>query len=166
MNHTSSKSIAVVLGLFLFVPGGLLAATIGYQYDALHRLTRVAYPDGSVIAYAYDPAGNRTRKVVSAVEPDSDGDGIPDSIDPDDDNDGVPDARDAFPLDPAESVDTDGDGIGNNADTDDDNDGVLDDVDPDDDNDGIPDIQDPYPADPLMPMGALPGRGGWRGILQ
>ena len=34
----------------------------------------------------------------------------------DDDGDGVLDAKDAFPLDPAESEDSDGDGIGNNAD--------------------------------------------------
>ena len=44
---------------------------------------------------------------------------------PDDDND-VDDDRDAFPLDPNESLDTDIDGIGNNADPDDDNDNVED----------------------------------------
>ena len=46
---------------------------------------------------------------------------------PDSDGDGVPDSEDAFPNDPNESVDTDGDGIGNNADTDDDDDGMPDD---------------------------------------
>ena len=46
--------------------------------------------------------------------------------DPDSDGDGTPDSTDDFPLDPSEDTDTDGDGIGNNADTDDDDDGVSD----------------------------------------
>ena len=86
---------------------------------------------------------------------DTDSDGVPDAIDSDDDNDGVPDIRDAFPLDPSESVDTDGDGFGNNADPDDDNDGLYDvdeapaGTDPlaaDSDGDGIVDGLDPDPA--------------------
>ena len=109
----------------LLMSGGLLAGTVAYQYDALHRLTQVTYPDGAILAYTYDAAGNRTRLLVTAAL-DTDGDGIPDAEDPDDDNDGVPDAQDAFPLNPSESVDTDGDGIGNNADTDDDGDTVPD----------------------------------------
>lgn len=106
----------------------LWAATVSYQYDALDRLTGVAYADGSVITYAYDAAGNRTQKVAS---PDTDGDGLLDLTDPDDDNDGVLDPSDAFPLNPAEWLDTDGDGVGNNADPDDDNDGFADAIDPD-----------------------------------
>jgi YD repeat-containing protein len=35
------------------------AATTSYTYDALHRLIQVRYPDGSVIRYTYDAAGNR-----------------------------------------------------------------------------------------------------------
>ncbi|MDH5692026.1 MAG: LamG domain-containing protein, partial [Gammaproteobacteria bacterium] len=45
---------------------------------------------------------------------------------PDTDGDGVPDSLDAFPLDPLEWADNDNDGIGDNADTDDDNDGMPD----------------------------------------
>jgi len=45
----------------------------------------------------------------------------------DSDGDGVADSKDAFALDPAESVDTDLDGIGNHADMDDDGDGMSDD---------------------------------------
>lgn len=37
-----------------------------YQYDALSRLTRVAYDNGVVIQYSYDAAGNRSQ-VISTV---------------------------------------------------------------------------------------------------
>jgi len=45
---------------------------------------------------------------------------------PDTDGDGVNDKKDAFPLDPAETLDTDHDGTGDNADLDDDNDSYSD----------------------------------------
>ncbi|MCX6874437.1 MAG: leucine-rich repeat protein [Verrucomicrobia bacterium] len=79
----------------------------------------------------------------------------------DTDGDGVKDSKDAFPLDPAETLDTDHDGIGDNADTDDDGDG-LSDVDEiniyhtnpkraDSDGDGItdPDELQVYHTDPM-----------------
>jgi uncharacterized repeat protein (TIGR02543 family) len=45
---------------------------------------------------------------------------------PDTDGDTVKDSKDAFPLDPTETLDTDGDAIGDNLDTDDDGDGYSD----------------------------------------
>ena len=36
-----------------------LAFPATYSYDAANRLTRIAYPDGTTISYAYDSAGNR-----------------------------------------------------------------------------------------------------------
>lgn len=90
------------------------------------------------------------------VDRDSDKDGIPDRKDPDDDNDGVEDNRDAFPLDPTESVDTDRDGMGDNKDKDDDNDGLSDEEEPqkgtdpkkwDTDGDNINDKEDAFPLD-------------------
>jgi YD repeat-containing protein len=53
------------LAYFLLAPLGLSAGTLGYSYDALHRLTEVTYPDGAQIRYSYDPAGNRTQKNVT-----------------------------------------------------------------------------------------------------
>jgi len=38
-----------------------------YSYDDVGRLTRVVYPDGTVIDYAYDNAGNRLLKRTTAV---------------------------------------------------------------------------------------------------
>ncbi len=38
-----------------------------YTYDALNRLTSVAYPNGTTIVYTYDAAGNRTTKTVTVV---------------------------------------------------------------------------------------------------
>jgi RHS repeat-associated protein len=38
-----------------------------YAFDALGRLTHVAYADGSDVTYAYDPAGNRTRRTTDGV---------------------------------------------------------------------------------------------------
>ena len=161
MKHNTITLTLAALALGLLASGNLLAASVSYEYDALHRLTQVAYPSGTVIAYTYDPAGNRTQKVVTGiVETDIDGDGVPDATDncpavanpnqadldgdglgdacdTDVDGDGVENAADAFPLDPSEWLDTDGDSIGNNAD-------------PDDDNDGVRDEDDLNPLDPAI----------------
>ncbi len=111
---------------------------------------------GSVFERTFDypaiapaPGGDNTDIGAFEMQPDSDGDGVPDindncpdtsnasqanfdgdaqgdACDADDDNDNVLDINDAFPLDPNESLDTDSDGIGNNADNDDDNDNQTD----------------------------------------
>ena len=41
------------------------AASVQYAYDSLNRLARVTYADGTIIAYAYDAAGNRLSQVIS-----------------------------------------------------------------------------------------------------
>lgn len=91
-----------------------------------------------------DIAGNNTLAVLDIV------------IQPDRDGDGVPDVFDAFPDDPTEWADLDGDGIGDNSDPDRDGDGISNDYEiqlgtdpndaastpPDLDGDGIPDSLD------------------------
>ncbi|MGA1819823.1 MAG: hypothetical protein ACMUHU_02320 [Thermoplasmatota archaeon] len=91
---------------------------------------------------------------TTELEPDRDGDGVPDSEDafPDDasewsdrDGDGVGDNSDRFPDDANEWRDLDGDGIGDNADTDDDGDQMPDEwetangLDPEDPSDAFAD---------------------------
>jgi len=41
------------------------AATVSYSYDALSRLTQVAYDSGTVINYVYDAAGNRLLSEIA-----------------------------------------------------------------------------------------------------
>ncbi|MHC4604430.1 MAG: RHS repeat domain-containing protein, partial [Planctomycetota bacterium] len=45
-----------------------------YNYDHLHRLTRVIYDNGTQITYTYDEVGNRTRR-VSTLQADTSIDG-------------------------------------------------------------------------------------------
>ncbi|MBU0640927.1 MAG: RHS repeat protein [Planctomycetes bacterium] len=42
-----------------------VAVASTYEYDDLHRLTRVTYDDGSAILYEYDAVGNRTLRVIN-----------------------------------------------------------------------------------------------------
>jgi len=95
-------------------------------------------------------------------EPDTDGDGVPDSSDAfpydptawkDTDGDGVPDGRDAFPEDPEYSSDIDGDG-------------KPDELDPDADGDGMPDAWERrYGLDPTLDdSGADPDGDGYTNI--
>ena len=55
--------------LLLLLPVSALAGTTTYQYDDLHRLTRVDRPDGTSTVYNYDDFGNRTSKTVTVPAP-------------------------------------------------------------------------------------------------
>lgn len=44
------------------------AQSVTYTYDGLGRLTLATYADGKQIVYAYDPAGNRTERVVTGED--------------------------------------------------------------------------------------------------
>lgn len=57
---------AAALTATLALPASADAGT-QYQYDALGRLTRVAYETGVIVQYSYDAVGNRTQVVVSGI---------------------------------------------------------------------------------------------------
>ncbi|HUR24883.1 MAG TPA: thrombospondin type 3 repeat-containing protein [Candidatus Thermoplasmatota archaeon] len=136
-----------------------------------HTLTAKWFAAGMASTGTPLDAAAVTFTVASVIEPDSDGDGVPDGQDafPDDpaewadtDGDGVGDNADVFPNDATETADADGDGVGDNSDafpndptetTDSDGDGVGDNGDRcpggadnvDADGDGIPDACDICP---------------------
>jgi uncharacterized protein (TIGR03437 family) len=54
--------------VMLLLAGALAAQTVNYTYDSAGRLTGVTYPNGKVLTYSYDPAGNlRLRTVGTPV---------------------------------------------------------------------------------------------------
>lgn len=127
---------------------------------------RVRDTMAAVAAYAAERSTLPRPQALAARDPDTDGDGVPDSedafpFDPryssDRDGDGVPDELDAFPDDPTEWSDTNGNGIGDNRDPDIDGDGVPNELDAfpldptewaDSDGDGVGDNSDAFPFDP------------------
>jgi len=61
-----AKKIAlIVAGLILLVACSAGAATITHEYDELNRLIRTIHPDGTIIEYTYDAAGNRLSAIKS-----------------------------------------------------------------------------------------------------
>ena len=65
--------IICLVVLILFSEATMAFATT-YNYDNLHRLTRVVYGNGTVITYTYDEVGNRTQR-VSTLQADTSIDG-------------------------------------------------------------------------------------------
>jgi YD repeat-containing protein len=67
INRTMLWNRLLPLCAILLIALPALAGNVSYTYDALNRLTRAAYEDGTVVEYSYDAAGNRTRHVVQAA---------------------------------------------------------------------------------------------------
>ena len=57
----------VVIASILTTGVASFAETIQYTYDKVDRLTKVEYSDGTVIEYAYDPAGNRLQEKITTA---------------------------------------------------------------------------------------------------
>lgn len=64
----SIKLGSMVAGLVMSVcASSACAGSVSYTYDPLGRLTQVSYSNGTVVAYSYDAAGNRSTVVVSGA---------------------------------------------------------------------------------------------------
>lgn len=59
--------LLIITAFILTTSVNSFAATLSYQYDNLHRLTRVDRSDGSVTVYQYDELGNRTSKTTTVT---------------------------------------------------------------------------------------------------
>ncbi len=83
----AKKLSVILLGLVvaaLCIASFSFAGTITHEYDELNRVIRTIHPDGTVIEYTYDEAGNRLSvikgKQVVKHQVDFDGDGVPDIL--------------------------------------------------------------------------------------
>jgi YD repeat-containing protein len=76
-----NKAIAVYFLMAVLIAVASDAVSIHYEYDSLNRLTKVSYGNGTVIAYTYDAAGNRTQmriEVFGVLPGDLNGDSVVD----------------------------------------------------------------------------------------
>jgi YD repeat-containing protein len=73
--HKTKGLINIVVIITAVITSDEIVCATTYDYDNLHRITRVVYENGTVITYTYDEVGNRTRR-VSTLQADTSIDGI------------------------------------------------------------------------------------------
>jgi len=71
IRRPSARNSIAILGLLaasvLALSGSpAFAGNTTYKYDSLGRVIEVDYPNGTVIKYTYDAAGNRTQVAKTA----------------------------------------------------------------------------------------------------
>jgi YD repeat-containing protein len=59
------STLAFFFAIALPTASDAAAVTVTYTCDALGRVTKATYTNGTVIAYTYDAAGNRTAQTVT-----------------------------------------------------------------------------------------------------
>ncbi len=137
LHHFSSHTEATMgLQVTLDIPAGAKAYWYSPENAEILRILDVAQGKRTLEAPPFKV--DLALLITPDGPPDADKDGKPNHLDPDDDGDGVPDEKDAFPLDWQEWADKDEDLIGDNLDADDDGDGVGDDL----NKNGIPDFEE------------------------
>ena len=57
----------LIISIVLILCLSQLTSATTYNYDNLHRPTRVVYDNGTVITYTYDEVGNRTKRVSTLI---------------------------------------------------------------------------------------------------
>ncbi len=55
------------VAMLLVTASGVQAGPITYTYDVLGRVTSATYPNGDVVSYQYDRAGNRTQRTQTGT---------------------------------------------------------------------------------------------------
>lgn len=72
------KTVGVIVIFALLAAPHCLG--VKYEYDSLHRLSKVTYDSGMQVVYSYDEVGNRTSR-ISTLAADSNVDGMVDVVD-------------------------------------------------------------------------------------
>ena len=108
----------ILIGDGVDYPNSIASLTVEFDPNAVGSITSKADPGAPIIDSVQNDPGAVS---VASVQHDPNAPATVDAVEPDRDGDGVPNAQDAFPDDPTEWTDADGDGIGSNTDFDDNN---------------------------------------------